>query len=140
MRFAGARMEGYLNDEGPKFDEMGITDLQNRNNESVAATSLMGKTAATGIKAAGDVEAAGIVGAARAGLANAQGNAAIMKGIGSIASSAIGAIPTGGGGGSVGTGSAFGEVGTSGSDMSAFGYTPAQERAFHNGGIDYGYL
>ena len=98
MRFAGTRMEGFMDTKGPKFGDMAIQDLSNRNRESTTATDLMGKTAATGIQAAGAVEAAGIVGSAQAGLANAQGQAAIMSGIGQIAGSAIGAIPTGGGG------------------------------------------
>ena len=38
----------------------------------------------------------------------------------------------------VGTGSAFGEVGTSGSDMSAFGYTPEEDRLFNSGvGVEW---
>ena len=44
----------------------------NRIAESTAGTELMGKTASTGIAEAGKVEAAGIVGAAEAGLAQAQ--------------------------------------------------------------------
>lgn len=94
MRFAGTRMEGFMDTKGPKFGDMAIQDLSNRNRESTTATDLMGKTAATGIQAAGAVEAAGIVGGAQAGLANAQGQAAIMSGIGQIAGSAIGAFGT----------------------------------------------
>ena len=41
----------------------------------------------------------------------------------------------------IGKGPEFGEVGTTGSDMAAFGYTPQQDKDFHSGkGIDYGYL
>ena len=97
MRFAGTRMEGFLSDDRPDYGEMAQKGLALRNKEETAATDLMGKTAATGIAEAGRVEAANITGAAQAAVANAQGNAAIMKGIGGIASSAIGAIPTGGG-------------------------------------------
>ena len=59
----------------------------------------MGQTASTGISAAGAVEASSITGAAQQALAEAQGNAAVMSGIGNIASSAIGAFGGGGGGG-----------------------------------------
>ena len=52
-----------------------------------------------------------------------------------------GPIASGLGGSGIGTGADFGQVGTSGSDMASFGYTPAQDKAFHSGvGIDYGYL
>lgn len=98
MRFAGTRMEGFLNNDAPKFGEMTQKSYANRIAESTAGTELMGKTAATGIAEAGKVEAAGIVGAAQANLAQAQGNAAMMEGIGGIASSAIGAFGSMGGG------------------------------------------
>ena len=97
MRFAGTRMEGFMGDDRPDFGALSQKALANRTAESTAGTDLMGKTAATGIAAAGAVEAANITGAAQASLANAQGQASIMSGLGSIASSAIGAIPTGGG-------------------------------------------
>ena len=100
MRFDGNRRESFMGDENrPDFGNIGESALAYRNKEDTAATDLMGKTASVGIKAAGDVEAAGIVGQAQAGVAQAQGQAAIMEGIGGIASSALGAIPTGGGGG-----------------------------------------
>ena len=100
MRFAGTRMESFMGGENrPDFGNIGESALAMSNKESTTATDLMGKTASVGIKAAGDVEAAGIVGQAQAGVAQAQGQAAIMEGIGGIASSALGAIPTGGGGG-----------------------------------------
>ena len=101
MRFAGTRMEGFLGDKNrPDFGNINETGLAIRNKESTTYTDLMGKTAATGIAEAGKVEAAGIVGAAQASAAQAQGQAAIMEGIGGIASSAIGAFGGGGGGGS----------------------------------------
>lgn len=93
MRFAGTRMESFLGDENrPDFGNITESALAYRNKEDTTYTDLMGKTAATGIAEAGKVEAAGIVGAAQAGVAQAQGQAAIMEGIGGIASSAIGAF------------------------------------------------
>ena len=137
MRFAGTRIEGLLGSDRPDFGSLAQKGLANRTQESTAATDLMGKTAATGISEAGKVEAANITGAAAQSLANAQSQASIMSGIGQIAGSAIGAFGSSG----IGKGAAFGEVGTSGSDMASFGYTPAQDKAFHSGvGIDYGYL
>ena len=73
---------------------------------------------------------------AQSSLAAAQAQASTMSMIGNLAGAGIGAMKGMGGGGA-----AFGEVGTSGSDMADFGYTPAQDKAFHSGeGIDYGYL
>ena len=94
MRFAGTRIEGFMGGDRPEYGALAQKGLANRTQESTAATDLMGKTAATGISAAGAVEAANITGAAQASLAQAQGNAAIMEGIGGIASSAIGAFST----------------------------------------------
>lgn len=97
MRFAGSRIEGFLGDKNrPDFGNMTESALAMRNKEDTTATDLMGQTASVGIKAAGDVQAQNIVSEAQAGVAQAQGQASMMEGIGSIASSAIGAIPTGG--------------------------------------------
>ena len=136
MRFAGTRMEGFLGGDGPNFGDMSQAGLKMRNKESTTATDLMGKTAATGIAEAGKVEAANITGAAQTALANAKGQAAVMSGIGDIAGSFIGAIGSGSPG--IGKGADFGEVGTSGSDMASFGYTPEEDIAFNNGtGIEW---
>ena len=118
MRFAGTRMESFLGDENrPDFGNITESALAYRNKEDTAYTDLMGQTAATGIAEAGKVEAAGIVGAAQASAAQAQGQASIMKGIGGIASSAIGAF---GGGGFGGGASSFNPgVKTSGIDYSS---------------------
>ena len=97
MRFAGTRMESFMGGDRPEYGALAQKGLANRTQESTAGTELMGKTAATGISAAGAVEAANITGAAKTALANAQGQAAIMEGIGGIASSAIGAFGSGGG-------------------------------------------
>ena len=99
MRFAGsAPITDFLQqsmDHGAVAQNAAIT----RSAVNKAGTQFQGETTATGITAAGEVEAASIVGAARSSLANAQGQAAVMKGIGGIASSAIGAFGSGGGGG-----------------------------------------
>ena len=81
-----------MDDDRPDYGQMAInndnreTEFVNKSNEAEAYVG------ATGIKTAGDVEAAGIIADAKAGVAQAQGNAAMMKGIGSIASSALGAF------------------------------------------------
>ena len=100
MRFAGMRMENYMDPNRPDMDGLVMagdtrqTNLVNKQNEAEAFVG------ATGVKTQGDVEAAGIIADAKAGLAQAQGNAAMMEGIGSIASSALGAYGSGGGVGS----------------------------------------
>ena len=134
MRFAGTRMESFMGGDRPDFSALAQKGLANRTEESTAATDLMGKTAATGISEAGKVEAANIVGAAQASLASAQAQGSMFSALGQIGGAAIGAFGSPG----IGTGASFGQVGTSGSDMASFGYTPAQDRAFHNGtGIEW---
>ena len=102
MRFAGMRMENYMDPNRPDMDGMVMagdtrqTNLVNKQNEAEAYVG------ATGVKTQGDVEAAGIIADAKAGLAQAQGQASIMEGIGSIASSALGAFGGGGAGSSAG--------------------------------------
>ena len=73
-------------------------------------------------------------------IAGANTIAAGIGAAGRAVSGFMSAIPLPGGSPGIGTGSDFGEIGTSGSDLADFGYTPAQDRAFHNGGIDYGWL
>ena len=98
-RFAGApQIQGFLNKNKTDFGSFSSSMDNMRSGMDQAGIGLAGKTAATGISAAGEVEAAGIMADAQAGVAEAQGNAAMMEGIGGIASSAIGAF--GGGGGS----------------------------------------
>lgn len=100
MRFAGMRMENYMDPNRPDMDGLvmaGDTRQSNLVNKQNEAEAFVG---ATGIKTQGDVEAAGIIADAKAGVAQAQGQAAIMEGIGGIASSALGAFGGGGGGGS----------------------------------------
>ena len=97
MRFAGsAPVTDFL---AKSMDHGAVAQKAQETRSAVnqAGVEAQGQTAARGITAAGEVEAASIVGAAQQSLANAQGQAAMMKGIGGIASSAIGAIPTGGG-------------------------------------------
>ena len=92
MRFAGTRIEGLLGADKPDYGQTVSNASTLRSQESQAVTDVMGKTAAAGITAAGDAESANIVGAAQSSLANAQGQAAIMKGIGQIGGAAIGAM------------------------------------------------
>ena len=122
MRFAGTRMEGFLGDDRPNFGEMSQKGLALRNKEETTATDLMGKTAATGISEAGKVEAAGIVGAAQSSLANAQGQASIMSGIGKIGGAFIGAGIDAGGGGLFGNNTNDFSVG----DATSFGMSSKQ--------------
>lgn len=114
MRFAGTRIadfaqtpgvESFMDPRRPDMGEISMAGDNLRANENVKATDLMGQTTAKGISSAGEVEASGILAEAGAAAAQAEGNAAVMQGIGGIASSAIGAIPKmGGGGGGIGSG------------------------------------
>ena len=109
MRFAGTAissfsgtpgMESFLDPNRPDSGEMAMMGDNIRAKESTVGTELQGKIGAQGIRAAGEVEAAGIVAQGQQAAASAQGNASMMRSIGGIGSSLIGAIPTGGGGGS----------------------------------------
>ena len=84
---------------------------------------------------------------ARAGMYNQAGNqafsGAIFDGVLGAGKAIAGGFASGAfdKGPGIGTGAEFGEVGTAGSDMASFGYTPEQDKLFHSGaGIDYGYL
>ena len=100
------------------------------------------------LKYAGDkAEVIEAGGDARADMYGAQGDSAfmgnIMGGVRAAGGAIAGGITSGAfnKGPGTGTGPEFGEVGTTGSDMASFGYTPEQDKLFHSGaGIDYGYL
>ena len=105
MRFAGTAissfagtpgMESFLDPNRPDSGEMAMMGDNIRAKESTVGTELQGKIGAQGIRAAGEVEAAGIVAQGQQAAASAQGNASMMRSIGGIGSSLIGAIPTGG--------------------------------------------
>ena len=96
MRFAGS---APVTDFLAKSMDHGATAqaaAKTRSAVNQAGVQAQGQTTAAGIQGAGQVEAASIVGAAQSSLAGAQGQAAIMKGIGGIASSAIGAFGSAG--------------------------------------------
>ena len=99
MRFAGMRMENYMDPNRPDMGGL-VQASDTRQSKMInAQNEAEAYVGATGIKTEGAVEAAGILADAEAGLAQAQGNAAMMDTIGGIASSAIGAFGSGGGGG-----------------------------------------
>ena len=99
MRFAGSRMENFMNNDGPDYGAMAINN-DTRNTEFFnASNDAQAHVGATGIGEAGKVEASGVIADAQAGLAQAQGNASMMKGLGDIATGALGAFGGSGGGG-----------------------------------------
>ena len=99
MRFAGSEpVTNYLKSS---VNMGGVAQAGAKHRSAIrnAATALEGQVGAAGVNAAGQVEAASIIADAGVAQAQAQGNAAMMQGIGGIASSAIGAFGGGGGGG-----------------------------------------
>ena len=115
MRFAGTRIEGFLGDK-PDYGKIATGASTLRSKESQAATNLMGQTAAAGISAAGQVKGAKIKGEAQSALAQAQGNAAVMKTFGQIAGAGI----------------------TAAGDAGLFGHNYGDPGTFGNGrGIDH---
>ena len=109
MRFAGSRMENFMNTDGPDYGQMGINNDKRNTDFFNASNDAQARVGATGIGEAGKVEAAGIIADAQAGLAQAQGNAAMMQGLGDIATGAIGAF----GGSAMGTGSSISNAASS---------------------------
>jgi hypothetical protein len=97
MRFAGSAPITDFLQQSMDHGAVAQNAAKTRSAVNKAGTQLQGETTARGITAAGEVEAASIVGAAQSSLANAQGQAAVMEGIGGIASSAIGAFGSRGG-------------------------------------------
>ena len=123
MRFAGMRMENFLNPNKPDMGAVASGGMSNRSAEQNAATALTSQVNQAGVAAAAKVEAASILGAAAQSQADASTFASGMGMIGNIASAGIGAIPTGGGGGIGGSGIGSGITGTVGGDGgSAAGY------------------
>ena len=89
MRFAGSEpITDYLKNS-INHGAIAQAGAMTRSAVDQAGTQLEGDVGAAGLTAAGEVEAAGIIGAAQAGLAQAQGNAAVMSTIGDIAGAGI---------------------------------------------------
>jgi len=138
MNFAASPgMEDFISKSGPKMGEVASAAAKLNSFVKKAGVAEQGKTGAMGIEAGSIFAANDINEEASAAAAASAGRQSMINGVGQIASGFMGAIPTGGGGG----GAALGEIGSSGSDMADFGYTPEQDIAFNSGeGIDYGWL
>ena len=104
MRFAGQRVsdftsgvtgvENYMADS-PDYGKSAQTASNIAREKEVNSIGQQSKTLNTGIMSAADAEAAAITGAAQSSLANAQGQASIMSGIGKIGGSIIGGLNIG---------------------------------------------
>jgi hypothetical protein len=104
MRFAGMRMENFLNPNKPDMGGIAQAGMTHRSAINNAATSTASQVNQAGVSAAAKVEAASILGAATQSQADASTFASGMGMIGQIAGAGIGAIPTGGSFGGGGTG------------------------------------
>ena len=99
MRFAGSAPITDFLSQSMDHGAVAQKAAETRSAVNQAGIDLQGQTAASGISAAGEVESAGIMADAQAGLAQAQGNAAMFKTIGQIGGAAVGAFGSAGGGG-----------------------------------------
>ena len=137
MNFAASPgMEDFISKSGPKMGEVASAAAKLNSFVKRAGVAEQGKTGAMGIEAGSIFAANDINEESAAAAAASAGRQSMINGVGQAAAGFMGAIPTGGGGGA-----ALGEIGSSGSDMADFGYTPEQDIAFNNGtGIDYGWL
>ena len=105
MRFAGQRIsdftggvagvEDYMADS-PDYGKNAMAASNIAREETTNSIGKQSEVANTGIMSAADAEAAKITGAAQSALANAQGQASIMSGIGKIGGAFIGGINVGG--------------------------------------------
>ena len=130
MNFAASPgMEDFLSKSGPKMGEVASAAAKLNSFVKKAGVVEEGKTGAMGIEAGSIFAANDINEEAGAAAAASAGRQSMINGVGAVASGFMGAIPTGGGGG----GAALGEIGSSGSDMADFGYTPEEDIAFNNG-------
>ena len=132
MRFAGMRMENYMDPNRPDMGGLASAGDTRQTQEINAQNEAEAYVGSTGIKTQGAVEAAGIIADAKAGLAQAQGNAAMMEGIGGIASSALGAFKP-----SVGSSGGGSSIGMAW-DSSGVDTTSAYSGDFKVGGQDFG--
>ena len=99
MRFAGSAPITDFLSQSMNHGAVAQEAAKTRSAVNQSGIDLQGQTAATGISAAGKVESAGIMADAQAGLAQAQGNAAMFKTIGQIGGAAVGAFGGAGSGG-----------------------------------------
>lgn len=90
MRFAGTRLEGFLNDDGPDYGKMSQAANTVATKEGNAMNDVQSQIAATGITTNAAVEAAEIAAEASADAANSQANGSMFSSLGSIGSSLIG--------------------------------------------------
>ena len=134
MRFAGHRIEDYF--AGPNMGKLVGGAEQINAREKTAGIQAQAQVASSSIYGDATKEAGELIGAAEAAAGRDAMWGSIFNTVGQVGGAAIGKFGSG-----IGKGAEFGEVGTSGSDMAAFGYTPEQDRLFNSGvGIDYGYL
>lgn len=91
MRFAGSRISDFMS-SGPDMGKISMNHDTRGTEFTMASNEMQSEIGAAGIGAAAEVESAGIMADAQAGLANAQGNAAMMSSLGDMAGSALGAF------------------------------------------------
>ena len=139
-RFAGTELSNYMST--PDFTGLGRTMMEGASLGRRAVNAAEGDVALAGINSQAKIKSSGYEAEAIKAGGQARGQSAMFQGLGSMASGIAGGFGARGSGSpGIGTGSGFGEIGTAGSDMADFGYTPAQDIAFNNGtGIDYGWL
>ena len=109
MRFAGQRVSDYTGGvagvedymaDSPDYGKNAMAASNIAREETTNSIGKQSEVANTGIMSAADAEAAKITGAAASAVAQAQGQASVMSGIGKIGGSLIGGINVGGGSGS----------------------------------------
>lgn len=113
MRFAGTRIEGFMDKERPDFGKMVQNADTISTKENNAYNDFQAKVGVAGINANAETEAAKLQMEGAKAEAAAAGNAAMMEGIGQIGSGLIGSFGSMGGGGGGFGGYSSGGVNTS---------------------------
>lgn len=140
MRFANPPGIAAFMQKNAGYDEIGGRAVKDAVDQDLTTMGTMGQAQSNALatiaqdKAAEYMRDAQAFGMAKQADANMFGS--IASGVANLGGAAFQKFGTGGLG--IGKGAAFGEVGTSGSDMASFGYTPEQDRLFNSGvGIEW---
>ena len=122
-RFAGSNLNKFFGSV-PKFGEVGNAAHQIRSKEKALGFQQGGEMVGSGLQSFGSTYGNAMIAEAEGQLADAQGNAAMMEGIGGIAKSVMGGI-----GGAIGSGAGsaagIGSIGANNYNFSSPMYSQA---------------
>tara|TARA_R100001224_G_scaffold105630_1_gene79516 strand:- start:469 stop:891 length:423 start_codon:yes stop_codon:yes gene_type:complete len=138
MRFANPPGIANFLAEQADYGSLGNQGLKDETENELAEMNAEKQGMETGLRMLAKDQAADHYRDARQYAAGQQRQSAMVGGALDAAAGLASAGIQAGASSGIGTGADFGEVGTSGSDMADFGYTPEQDRLFNSGvGIEW---